>query len=373
MKINHRQLSIMVFMSFIALKLLALPSLLYKESGNASWIVALVLMIIDAIYAYAIIELMKKSNFKNIYEFMKETLGVVLTKIFMFILVLKYAIVVLNITKGLEFFVVENLYNKFDWYLFILPLVALVGFLVYKGLRNIGRVFEMFFWAIIIGCIYIGVKAISGVDVLTILPVFNKGVESLFSAGYMHLSWFGSSSFLIMIFGQVDFKNEKKSKLILYMIFGILLVQFLYFVFFGLFGLTSPIHNFALSDISQYYSGIFSTDELSWMVVSLWIVAQAVQIAMYGYCLVKAIMFTFNIKNKILPIVAIDTLIILVGFISEKTINLEAIFFSHFASIITIIAQYIIPIFMWLGYLVKNKKNKSSGVNKNEKEIKNNI
>ena len=77
MKINHRQLSIMVFMSFIALKLLALPSLLYKESGNMSWLVALVLMTIDAIYAYLIIELMKRSNEKNIYEFMKKTLGII--------------------------------------------------------------------------------------------------------------------------------------------------------------------------------------------------------------------------------------------------------------------------------------------------------
>lgn len=370
MKINHRQLSIMVFMSFIALKLLALPSLLYKESGNASWIVALVLMIIDAIYAYAIIELMKRSNCKNIYEFMKQTLGVVLTKIFMFILMLKFALVVLNITKGLEFFVVENLYNKFDWLLFILPLVALVGFLVYKGIRNIGRVFEMFFWAIIIGLVYIGVKSISGVDVLTILPIFNNGVSSIFSAGYTHLSWFGSSIFLIMLFGKVDFKDEKKAKLIIYMIFAILLVQFLYFVFFGLFGLTSPIHNFAISDISQFYSGIFSTDELSWMVVSLWIVAQAVQIAMYGYCLVKAIMFTFNIKNKIVPIVVVDILIVLLGYISEKTINLEEMFFSHYASIITIVAQYVIPIFLWLGYIVKNRKKERL---KNEKEIKNNI
>ena len=109
MKISYRQLSIMVFMSFIALKLLALPSLLYKQCGNASWIVVIVLMMVDAIYAYFIVLLMQKSNYKNIYEYMKDTLGIVLTKIFMFILMLKFAMVVLNITKGLEFFVVENL------------------------------------------------------------------------------------------------------------------------------------------------------------------------------------------------------------------------------------------------------------------------
>ena len=359
MKINHRQLSIMVFMSFIALKFLALPSLLYKESGNMSWLVALILMLIDAIYAYLIIELMKRSNEKNIYEFMKKTLGIALTKICMFLLMLKFALVVANIIKGLEFFVVENLYNKFDWALFIFPLLAVVGFLMYKGIRNIGRVYEMFFVAIIVGCIYIGIKAINGVDWLSLLPFFKDGAMPLVKSGYMHLSWFGSSSFLIMFFGKVDFKSEKKSRLIKYMLLAILLVQFLYIIFFGLYGRTSPIHNFALSDISQFYSGISSTDEISWLVVSLWIVAQAVQIAMYAYCLMLTIMFTFNIKNKIIPIVIIDILMFLLGYLSEKTINLENIFFTNFASIITIATQYVLPIILWLGYFVYKKSKRA--------------
>lgn len=364
MKISHRQLSIMVFMSFIALKFLALPSLLYKESENMSWLVALVLMLIDAIYAYLIIELMKKSNEKNIYEFMKKTLGIVLTKICIFLLMLKFALVVANIIKGLEFFVVENLYNKFEWSLFIFPLLAVVGFLIYKGLRNIGRVYEMFFVAIIVGCVYIGIKALNGVDWLTLLPLFKDGAMPLVKSGYMHLSWFGSSSFLIMFFGKVDFSQEKKSRLIKYMFLAIVLVQFLYIIFFGLYGRTSPIHSFALSDISQFYSGISSTDEISWLVVSLWIVAQAVQIAMYAYCLMLTIMFTFNIKNKIIPIVIIDILMFLLGYISEKTVNLENIFFTNFASIITFVTQYILPLILWLGYFVHRKSKK---VVKNEK------
>ena len=56
MKINYRQLSIMVFMSFIALKFLALPSLLYVESKNMSMLVALALMLIDGIYVFVLLD-----------------------------------------------------------------------------------------------------------------------------------------------------------------------------------------------------------------------------------------------------------------------------------------------------------------------------
>ena len=355
MKINYRQLSIMVFMSFIALKLLALPSLLYKTANNMGWLANLVLMIIDAVYVFIIIKLMKKTNAKNIYEFMKQTLGVLLTKIFMFLLMLKFLFVVLNLVKGLEFFVTENLYNKLDWVVFCLPLIALVSFLIYKGLRNIGRVFEMFFIAIIVGCLYIGLKAISSVDLLSFLPMFKDGALPVFQAGYTHLSWYGSATFLLMLFGKVDFSMGKKSSLFKYVIYSILLVNFLYFVFYGLFDITAPIHNFCISDISQFYSGIQSTDEISWLVVSLWVVAQTVQLAMYCYCLMLTIMYVFNIKQKIPPILLICAYIYLIGFVSEKTINLESVLFSDFAKILTIATSYVLPIILLIANAIKHK------------------
>ena len=52
-------------MSFIALKFLALPSLLYIESKNMSMFVSLILMIIDGLYAFVILDLMKKSGEKR--------------------------------------------------------------------------------------------------------------------------------------------------------------------------------------------------------------------------------------------------------------------------------------------------------------------
>ena len=127
MKINYRQMCIMLFLSFIALKFLVLPSALYLISSNASWLVVLVLMIVDGIYALLTIDLMRKNQNKNINEFLKQSVGPVLTKIFLFILAIQFFLQILNITKGMEFFVTENFYNNFHWSLFTLPLVALVG------------------------------------------------------------------------------------------------------------------------------------------------------------------------------------------------------------------------------------------------------
>lgn len=70
-------------------------------------------------------------------------------------------------------------------------------------------------------------------------------------------------------------------------------------------------------------------------------------------------MYLFNIKSKMTMIVLLDIGIVLLGYIGIKTINFEKIFFSHFASIITIISQYIIPLILLLGYLINKKKLKN--------------
>ncbi len=360
MKINYRQLSIITFMSFIALKFLALPSLLYLESKNMSMFVALALMIIDGLYVFVILDLMKKSGEKNIYEFMKSCLGKVISKIILILLILKYALVIGNISKGLEFFVVENLYSEYNWFVFVLPLMILIGFMIYKGIRNIARVSEMVCWAIVIGLIYIALKALSGIDVLSFLPFFKDGVQPLLNSAYRHISWFGSATFLFMLFGFVDFRSEKKLKMIKYIIFAILIVQLLYFVFYGLFEITSPTHNYCISDISQFSSTYSAIDELSWLVVSMWIVAQAVQLALYSYCLAQALKFLFDIKGNILPIIIVILYLLMWSFIGENTIRMERIFFSHFASIVTLLAQYILPIILEIVYAIKHRKGENS-------------
>lgn len=358
MKINYRQMSVMLFLSFISLKFLVLPSALYLHSSNTSWFVVLVLMVIDGIYALMLISLMRKNQNKNINEFMKESIGPVLTKILLAVLAVQFAFQVANIVKGLEFFVTENFYNDFNWFLYILPLIALSGFMIYKGLRNIARVQEIFYLSIVVGCLYIAFKSFADVDAMAYLPMFKDGFTPLIESGYSHLSWFGSSTFLIAIFGKVDFSGEKKRTSVLYIIFAILLVQLIYFVFYGLFDSTSPTHTFAISDISQFSSSKSIIDELSWLVVSLWVVTQSIQISVYGYCLIKVLMYLFNIKSKITMIVLLDIGIILLGYIGSKTINLEKIFFSNFASIITIISQYIIPLILLLGYGINKRKTK---------------
>ena len=59
----------------------------------------------------------------------------------------------------------------------------------------------------------------------------------------------------------------------------------------------------------------------------------------------------------------------LLGYLSEKTVNLENVFFTHVASTITIVTQYIIPLILWLGYFVYRKSKKAVNNEKFKKYI----
>lgn len=356
MKISYRQMSIMVFMSFISVKLMALPGFMWEVSGNMSWFVTLVLMCIDGIFALIIADLMEKSGNKNIYEFMKETLGVVLAKIILACLIIKYAIVLAIIGKSLEFFILENLYEQFNWLYFGVPLMGVVGFMVYKGARDIARVFEFFWCPILFGCVYIAAKALGGVDLLAFLPMFKQGVVPLASSAFKHYAWFGSSAFLFLMFGQVDFKDKKKGNLIFFIFLAIAIVQLLNFVFYGLFGITSPLHQFCISDVSQFNSARSGISELSWLVVCLWIVAQVGHFALYGYCFVKAVMLLFNIKQKTVGCLFLYAYIVFWGIYGTHAINPEQLFYHPFSACLTIVCEYLITIILLIGYAIKNAK-----------------
>ena len=356
MTINYRQLSILTFMSFIAVKLLALPSWLYIDSKNMSWLVVLVLMTIDLFFALIIIDLMKKARYKNFYEFLTNTLSVVLAKAVLILLIAKFIIVISILEKGLEFFILENLYEDFSWFVYGLPLIAISGFMVYKGIRNIARVAEFFWIIIIVGCLFIAVRAIGGVDMEEFLPVFSEGIKPVGKSMFYHLSWFGSSSFLFMLYGKVDFKSRSHVKPVLYMIGAVVLVMTLIVIFYGLFGGTSPLHQFCLSDISQYTKNNSSISELSWFIVCLWVVAQLIQLSIYGYCFVSGVMYLFNIHNKVVGVGSLVLLILAWRVFSYYIIDSEKIFLSSGASWTTISADYVLTILLVIANAIKTHK-----------------
>ena len=363
MKISQRQLSVIIFYMLVAFKVLSLPSLIYQTCQNDGYLSVLIMMLVDAILLWGSIKIIKQAKDKNIYDFIKQYTGSIIAKILLIGLTLIPLIHLAIKTKGLEWFLVKNLYTKFEWFQFALPIALITSYMIYKGVRNIGRVCEIFIWIIIVGVIVIIIKGFGAVDLTFIMPILSKGFKPVFEAAYNYLAWFGISGELLLFAGAVDFKDEKKSRIFLYSAISIILVQMVIWGFYGAYGIMASTHNFAISDISQISNSNIALDELSWLIVSVWAVAQVLHVAIYGYLFCRGLQLIFNIKND-----AVATLILFVGIIGwvfwgEHTIALEKLFLHQSIVWIVLIFQYLVPILIFILSFIKKEKSKKYPLN----------
>ena len=370
MKMSYRQASIIIFYMLVAFKVLSLPSLMYQTCKNDGYLAVLITMLVDAILIWASLKIIKQAKDKNIYDFIKQHTGSVVAKIFVLILTLVPLIHLSIKTKGLEWFLVKNLYTEFEWFQFAIPIALITCYMIYKGARNIGRVCEFFVWIIVAGVLVIIIKGFASVDLTFFLPVLSKGITPIFKAIYDYLAWFGLGGELLLFCGCIDFKDEKKSRTIFYSAIAVVLVQLVYYSFYGAYGVMSATHNFAISDISQIANANMALDELAWLIVTVWAVAQILHVAIYGYLFCRGLQLLFNIKSDAIATFVLFSFIIIWIFWGEHTIALEKFFLHKSIVWIVIIGQYIIPLIIFALSFVKRKRlNKS--VNKSAENVDN--
>ncbi len=336
---------------------------MYTISGNMSFVTALVLMLIDGVYAMMLSGIIERHQGENIYQFLRSSFGTFFAKIILICLAVHFALLFADISKGLEFFVAENLYESLSWVVYVLPLMLVLGYMIFRGLRNIARVGEVVCWAIVAGLVYIGLKSVDGVDLGSFLPLFENGVGSLFESGYTYALWFGSASFLMLLFGKIDFKGKRKRSLWFFISLAIGIVQFLYIIFYGLFGRTSPSHNFGIANISLYSAEESSIGELTWLIVAIWIVAQAVQLSLYGWCLKECLMLLFNQRSEKAKLFFVCLIMLMLFgwiYLGKNVIHIEHIFYSHFVSIFTLFTAYLLPLLLLLADRIKHHSARES-------------
>ncbi len=364
MKMTYRQASIIIFYMLVAFKVLSLPSLVYQTCKNDGYLAVFIMMVVDAILLWASLKILKQAKDKNIYDFIKERTGSVVAKIFV-IAVTLIPLIHLGIkTKGLEWFLVKNLYTKFEWFQFAIPIALITCYMIYKGARNIGRVSEFFVWIIIFGVIVIIIKGFASVDLTFFLPVLSKGIKPIFKAIYDYLAWFGIGGELLLFAGCIDFKKEKRSRVFLYSAVAIILVQLVLWSFYGAYGIMASTHNFAISDISQISNANMALDELSWLIVTVWAIAQILHVGIYGYLFCRGLQLIFNIKKDAVATIILFVLIIVWIFWGEHTIALEKLFLHKSIVWIMIVGQYLVPLIIFGLSYIKNKKENVKFVDK---------
>lgn len=328
MKINCRQFSIMTFLLLMSLKFLALPSLVYNDCKTNSWLAFVLIVAFDILLLVIVTRFLFCSQEESFYDFLKNRFGIVITKILCFMFFCVFMIDLFTGITGVQRMLVENFYNEFDWYIYLIPLICILAYMTYKGLQNIGRLCELFVLLVVIGLIFIIIKGLPAFEPTFFLPAFTTGVSPIVKAFAKHISWFGTPVALLFAMGNIDRQHWKKSTLVKYSILGVVLVLLIVCEFYGVFKTNAGFHSFAISDLSQVSNFSTALDELSWLVISIWVTAQILQLAIIFYATIFAFRYTFGVKNSWLPILIVNLLIIAYQIVSNETVDIEKILYS---------------------------------------------
>ena len=355
-KINFRQVSIIIFYLLVSLKFLALPSLVYQDAEADSWLVFVIMALIDIGLIWVSVYLIRSANEKNLYEFLKNRIGVVLTKIILVLFFLVFVLDILDGITGIYRLLVEDFYTDIKWYNYIIPLLSLISFMTYKGIRNIGRVCEIFVWLVIFALVFGILKSLSEFEAFFFLPSFTKGIAPIFKSLTTHISWFGSPIAIIFFIGDVDKSSYKKSLVWKYILIAIFEIFILVTVFYGVFKETSGMHSFAMSDLSQVANESTAIDEISWFTVILWVLAQILSLSIIFYASVGCLRYIFNIGNSWLPILIINILIVIYMNVDALTVNLEKYFFTPPILILEWITKIGVMSMIFVAHLIYQKK-----------------
>lgn len=326
----------MVFFLLLSLKFLALPSLIYNDCKTDSWLAFVLIVVFDILLLVVIIKFLFLSTENSFYDFLKNRFGVVITKIICFTLFCVFMIDLFTGITGVQRMLVENFYNEFDWYIYLIPLLSILAYMAYKGLQNIGRLCEIFVFLVIVGLVFIIVKGLPAFEPTFFLPAFTTGVSPIFKAFAKHISWFGTPIALLFTMGNINRQNWKKSTVIKYTIWGAVFTLIVISEFYGVFKTNSGFHSFAISDLSQVSNFSTALDELSWLVISIWVTGQILQLAIIFYATIFAFRYTFGVKNSWLPILFINVAIIVYQIISNETIDIE----KHLYSAPTVVCEW---------------------------------
>lgn len=355
-KINFRQVSIIIFYLLVSLKFLALPSLVYQDAEADSWLVFVLMALIDIGLIWVSIYLIRSANEKNLYEFLKNRIGPIFTKIVLVLFFLVFILDILDGITGIYRLLVEDFYTDIKWYNYIIPLLSLISFMAYKGIRNIGRVCEIFVWVVIVALIFVILKSLSEFEPFFFLPSFTKGISPIFKSLMTHISWFCSPIAIIFFIGDVDKSSYKKSMVWKYILIAIFEVFILVSVFYGVFKETAGMHSFAMSDLSQVANESTAIDEISWFTVILWVLAQILSLSIIFYASVSCLRYIFNIKNSWLPILIINILVVIYMNIDAVTVSLEKYFFTPSVLVIEWITKIGVMLSIFIANIVYLKK-----------------
>ena len=362
--ISTNQAGLIYCIFTIALKLSALPSLMFSYAGNDSYIACLIALIIDMIATFIVITILIKNPDKTFKELITQTFGKVISNIIHILLTLYFLAKCILVLQELHDYFLATLFEELNPVYFLIVLGLIILYSTFRNYRIIGRTIEVIFWPTMLALFFTLLYPVEDMQIEKLLPIFEQGPYPIYKAISRTTFAFGDYMILLPLFSKIKITKNSKRTLMLYTI-GTVSFIFLFFVIFvGCFGKYAISQTLALGELPLHNTTPETIGKLEWLTISIWTIILLVNAIILAITCRQVFDNLFGIYDKRWSCYTISA--ILITIVALTYLQLETIIQIAITPIFSGLTgglQLTILLMLILAHFKNKKKEKTSSPN----------
>lgn len=358
-EVTFRQMAYLFLLVSLSPILRQIPNAVAQESGRSGYIAVLWSLIVILPLTGLILYMIKKFPGLNIYEIMKELVGVVLAKIiilgYLIWIFISLVIKVSMYSHTLQF----TLMTKTRADVFYVVLILLVFYALAKGVKTVFRFAEFSLNTLLLILVIIFICAIPSIRSDYLLPVSTVNIKSTVVAS-KNVVALGGNIIIALFFADRYRIHVTKPQKRTFWFAAVAFVVIAFLITYFTLGITGaelttvlpfPFYT-TVKSISLF--NIFERFEV--VITLICILSDFIAVCMYSILLIRCIYWIFNLQDYGYLAVPLTVIIYYTTFYMSSTQFEINFFYRSIVIYLNIIFQYIIPVVLGLFLLIKRKK-----------------
>ncbi len=299
MLLTKRQTLFLVVICLLASKVQRLPSLISTDLGRHGYFVFLIMGMIDFVMLLLCLGFNKLAGKTTTYELTQKTGGAFYSKLIFLLFAIYFLFNSILPYEAVHDLFGNILFDHLSWPLYSVVLGLTIFFIASKGLKNMGRLAEVFFYIIVLSFLMLLILGASTSNLRLTLPVCDIDGELLVQICFKYNIWFGDFIIIYMFVGKI--KQDDGSlgwPVAVAILVATLVLTFAYMVFYGLYQEISGEQNSLISAISQFALLGLDIGRVDWFLVLFFQFAAVISSSTYLLLASKCFLAVFLGEEK---------------------------------------------------------------------------
>ncbi|MDD3692973.1 MAG: endospore germination permease [Oscillospiraceae bacterium] len=251
--VNNRQLFYILFLVLTTYDSLTIPYIMARTTGRGGWTTIIAASLIFALAAVVIAKLQNMHKGKMIFDYCTEMLGPVLSYIISAAYIIEYTLLMVYLNSQVFGLIQTEFLTRTPIWATVSLGLAVFGFIAYKGITNVARLFEIIAPLYIISSAFILVLVLTQGDINNVLPLFEPDhiIDYVSALKDMALPFMGLTVITVIPFTS---RNKKAPK---WAFFGVLFIGANYLI-----NMESSFSLTGINTLMHYKTGVIETFRL---------------------------------------------------------------------------------------------------------------